>query len=171
MCTEHTCAYSVHMLFHLQIQHMRHMIGLHVCTQEWYESYHYYGEMLDDLKRYLETVPILRTCSCTEFHHYARCVHAILLSLAKKGRQIVPRGKDIRLAGPQAKRGRPPTSPDAYGVTPRPDKQGQKRKRAEGPSSPDPPRRERRLANNSSPSSSTRIRTATTRRVEFPALE
>ena len=38
---EHTCAYSVHMLFHLQIQHMRHMIGLHVCAQEWYESYHY----------------------------------------------------------------------------------------------------------------------------------
>ena len=70
------------MLFHLQIQHMQRMIGLHVCTQEWYESYHYYGEMLDDLKRYLETVPILRTCSCTEFHHYARCVHVILLSLA-----------------------------------------------------------------------------------------
>jgi hypothetical protein len=118
---------------------------------------------------YLQSLPILRTCSCVEFHHYARCVHSVLYSISKLGRQIVPRGEDIRLAGPRAGRGRPLNSPDAYGV-PHAESQRRRRKRREEPTSPNPTRRQLRLADAGSPSASTRSRSALTRHVAFPAL-
>jgi hypothetical protein len=55
--------------------------------------------MPQELAQFLEPQSIFRTCSCTDFHHYARCIHVIVEAIATRGRQIVPRGEDTRVVG------------------------------------------------------------------------
>jgi hypothetical protein len=86
-----------------------------------------------------------------------------------KHRQIVPRGEDIRMAGPRAGRGRPLSSPNAYGVPVAEASLKRRRKRPADPTSPNPTRRQLRLVD-TSPSNSTRSRTALSRRPDFPSI-
>ena len=77
-----------------------------IIVQEWNESYYFFDEIPPELAGYMQSIPFQRMCNCTNFWHYARCVHALMYSVAKNGRGIVPRGEDTRIVGPRAEPGK-----------------------------------------------------------------
>jgi hypothetical protein len=97
----------------LVVSHTCHLMHvMHLChafcdlmVQEWDESYHYLVPIPDELETYMEAMPFLRMCNCTQFWHYARCVHVLMYTIMNLGRGCVPRGEDIRLVAPRAGRG------------------------------------------------------------------
>ena len=96
-----------------EVSHTCHLMHvMHLChafcdlmVQEWDESYHYLVPIPDELETYMEAMPFLRMCNCTQFWHYARCVHVLMYTIMNLGRGCVPRGEDIRLVAPRAGRG------------------------------------------------------------------
>ena len=92
---------------------------------------------------------------------------ALRAEVAELRGELLARGKEAN--DRERYMGRLLNSPDAYGV-PHAKSQRRRRKRREEPTSPNPTRRQLRLADARSPSASTRSRTALTRHVAFPAL-